>query len=805
MLRTVLANISRRKLRMLGTSLAVLLGVMFTSGTLVLTDCGELAEADLASIRKISGVATAEGDLLGYTQIIKKNGKALGNPNQGAPTMGGNWLDDPALNPYQIVTGRAPRTADEIVIDRASAKTTGYVVGDRIPLLTPSGRITRTVVGIAKFGDADGPGGASAVSFTTAEAQRVLGRVGKFDEVRIAAEPGISEAQVTAKVRAANLPSVEVVTGTKAADEARKAATAFLSFFSVFLLIFAAIALLVGAFIIANTFSILVAQRTRELALLRAIGASRRQVLMSVVAEAFVVGVLASAVGLGLGFLIATGLQKLLMGNSGLAGSATLSTRTVLLSFLIGIGITVLSALLPARRAARVAPVTAMREAAVEDVSRGRIRAVIGFVLLVLTAALLIAGAAVDSAKLVGVGAVAGLAGAVVFGPVLASWLARGAGRPLRSRGMAGVLGQQNVLRNPKRTASTASALMIGATLVCAITIFAASALASINNLVDTRFNGAVVVSSTGNGLPLNDVKALQDDPALGTVAAMFFAPVTIDGTGTLVAASDPQALEKMVDMETVAGDVGTLGVDDVAVSEAKAMDKGWKLGTKIEASFLDGSTRSLTVRAIYRNTLIAQNVFTNVTAVQDSLIVPFAQVAFISGKPGVSPKALKVQVDKLLKDNPTAKVQTNAEFKASSAAQMDAFLNIVYAMLALAVIIAIIGIVNTLALSIMERTREIGLLRAVGMTRRQIRTMVRIEALLIALTGTIIGIALGTAIGAALMKSFGPEQALTGFDIPVVRLVIVLVAGVVVGFVAAILPARRAARLNPLEALATE
>ena len=843
MFRTVIANISRRKLRLLGTSLAVLLGVMFTSGTLVLTTSlgsafdslftnvyantaavaqsnvkvtgglrgsnaatrGDLGTDVVSRIAGIQGVATAEGNISGYTQVIKKNGKALGNPNQGPPTLGGNWLIDPTLNPFQLVSGRAPQQPGQVVIDKATSKTTGYTVGSMIPLLTPTGRITAKVVGVAKFGNANGAGGATNVSFTTAEAQRILGRPGRFDEIRIAAKPGVTAAQVVANVQAAHIPNVEVETGLKAAADAKKAATAFLSFFSIFLLVFAAIALLVGAFIIANTFSILVAQRTKELALLRAIGASRKQVLMSVVAEAFVVGLIASAVGLAIGYGVAAILESLLLGNSGLGGGAQLTPSTVVASFAIGIVITVLSALLPARRASMIAPIEAMRGSAIEDTSKGRIRAVIGLVLLVITALLLLWGVSSKSQALIGFGALTGLSGAVVFGPVLASWLAIVIGKPMKSLGMAGTLGQQNVLRNPKRTASTASALMIGATLVCAISVFAASALASINKLVDTRFHGAVVVSSTGNGLPISDITRLESNPAFPTVAAMFYAPVSINGQGVLVSASNPKALSSLVDMETTAGNIATLGPNDVAIAATRAKSSGWTIGSQVHASFLNGTSKTLTVRAIYRNRLIGQGFFVNLDAVKASLPVPLAQIAFLNGRPGVSPTILKDQVNQILAANPTAKVQTNAEFKASSAAQMDTFLNIVYAMLLLAVIIAFIGIVNTLGLSIMERTRELGLLRAVGMTRKQLRTTVRVEALLIALTGTIIGIVLGTAIGSALMKSFGPDQALTGFSLPVTRLVVVLVAGVVVGFVAAILPARRAARLNPLEALATE
>jgi putative ABC transport system permease protein len=843
MLRTTFANLSRRKLRLLATSLAVLLGVMFTAGTLVLTDSlgatfdtlftdvygqtsavvrsnqkvkgglefgnaptrGRLDDALVTKVAAIDGVADAVGTTSGYTQIVKSNGKALGNPNQGPPTMGGNWIDNPALNPYRIVSGHAPESADQIVMDVSSAKTGHYRIGQQVPLLTTTGRITKTLVGVTKFGDADNAGGSTSVHFTLAESQRVLGLGNQVDEIWVEAKPGVSQTQMVAAIQAAHLPNAEAITGAKAAADAKKAATSFLSFFTVFLLVFALIALLVGAFIIANTFSILIAQRTRELALMRAIGASRGQVLGSVVIEAGVVGVIASAVGLGLGYLVATGLQTLLMGGSGLSASTTLSVRTVVSSFVIGIGVTVLSALLPARKASKVAPVTAMRDSAIEDTSHSLGRTIVGAVFLVIAALSLIGAALSDTAQLVGLGALAGLVGAVVFGPALAGGMARAAGPLLGRSGMAGHLGQENVLRNPRRTASTASALMIGATLVCAISVFAASAVASINNLVDTGFHGDVVVTSTGNGIPKKDIARISANPKVGEVAAMEYAPATIGGEGTLVSATDLKALSALVDLQVQQGDVETLGTNEIAVSESKAKSSNWHLGTKVQAHLLDGSSPTFTVRAIYRNPLVAQGVLASPETVKGSLLAPLAQIAFVDGRPGVSADQLRAAIDKTFKGNPTAKVQTNSQFKKSAAAQMDTFLNIVYAMLALAVIIAIIGIVNTLALSIMERTRELGLLRAVGMTRRQLRSTVRIEALLIALTGTIIGLVLGTAIGSALIKSFGPDQALTGFALPWVRLIVVLVAGVLVGLLAAILPARRAARLDPLDALATE
>lgn len=843
MFRVTLANLARRKLRLLATSLAVLLGVMFTSGTLVLTDSlgatfddlftdvyadtsavvrsNHKVEGDLAiaasgntrgtlpdglidEVAHAQGVAAAVGVVQGYAQIVKPDGKALGNPNQGPPTLGTSHSPDDDLSSYVVVEGREPRNASEITTDLPTASEAGYAIGDRVPLLTPTGRVDKTLVGLTRFGDKGSAGGSTMVQFTLPEAQKLFDMEGKVDEIWVRGAKGVSSAEVVESIRSLHLPGAEVITGEEAAQEAKDLATSFLSFITVFLLVFALIALLVGAFIIANTFSILVAQRTRELALLRAIGASTRQVLTSVVVEAATVGLLASAVGLGLGYGVGRALQQAI-GGSDFAESATLAPRTIIGSFVVGVGITVAAAVFPARRAAKTPPVAAMRDAAVEDTSHGRIRTILGTALLVVAAATLIAAVVAKNQWYVAVGAPAGLVAAVVLGPVFAAAIARGSRFLTRRSGMAGHLGIENVLRNPKRTAATASALMIGATLVCAISVFAASALASINNLVDTGFRGDAVVTSTGNGVPLDDIDRIAAAPGVARMAAMRYGPATVDGHGTIISASDPATLAELVDMKVSEGSIAEMGPDDIAVSRREAENRGWHMGDELEVKTLDGAEKSLTVRAIYTNPLVGRSVFTSVEAIRGSLVSPVSQIAFVQGRPGVDAKRLVKDLDRLVADNPTAKVQTNAEFKKSSAAQMNAFLNIVYAMLALAVIIAIIGIVNTLGLSIMERTRELGLLRAVGMTRRQLRATVRIEALLIAMTGTIIGLVLGTLVGTSLIKSFGPNQALTGFAIPWRRLGVVLVAGIVVGLVAAILPARRATRMDPLDALAAE
>lgn len=850
MFRTILANISRRKLRLVATGLAVLLGVAFTSGTLVLTDTlgatfdnlfsdvyhgtdavvrsstvvkvsiegagsgttrGLISDGFVPQIEKIPGVAAVAGSVSaggtssGYAQIVGKNGKALGNPNRGAPTLGGAWVDSPALNPYRLYTGRAPKVAGEVVIDKYSADQTGYKLGNVFEVLTPTGTVNVKLVGIAKFGTSDSAGGASQVLFTTTQAQTVNGTPGKFGEIRVEAKPGVSQQQLVQNISKVLPSSTQTITGTFAAKEQQDRIKQGLSFFSIFLLVFAAVGLVVGAFIIANTFSILVAQRTRELALLRALGASRRQVLASVVAEAAVVGAIASVLGLGLGIVLSQALLKLIAGGTNTT-SAVVKPTTIIVAFGIGIGITVLSALFPARRASKVAPVAAMRETEAEPVSGRPLRALVGAGFLLLGILATTFGALGKTVGLVGLGAALCLIGAVTFGPVVATILGRVLGRPARALGgISAQLGEQNVLRNPRRTSSTASALMIGVFLVAGISVFAASALASINKLIDSNFKGQFVVESTGNGLPSTLLNTLSTDPRVGTVAGLSYVPVQVGKSGLIAIGTNPENLPEVYDVQVEEGNFTTIGNTGLAVSRTTAKNHKWSLGSKVVLTYLNGTTHPFTVKAIFKDQPFRTPMFASDKALTGALPVLQSQVIFVAAKPGQTEAQSREVLSQLTADNPTAKVNNAAQFKDEQAAQMAGLLKIIYALLAFAVIIAVFGVVNTLGLSILERTHELGLLRAVGMSRKQVRTSIRVEAVLIAMTGTVVGMVLGIGLGAAVMHSISGSSNLTALAFPVTTLVIVFVLGSLVGVLAAILPAWRAARLDPLRALAME
>ena len=550
MFRATIKDLSARKLRLLTTSIAVLLGVAFMAGTLVLTDTigqtfddlfadvnsgtdayvrGEAAfEADelggqrarldesLAdTIGGIDGVAVAAPSIQAYAQIVDKDGEPMGDPEMGAPTYGANWLADDDLNPFELAAGRAPEAADEVVIDQGSAKAAGYQVGDDASVLTQAGEQAVTIVGIATFGGTDSPGGASFALFTLDAAETYLTAPGKVDAIKVVAADGVSDEQVVERIAQVVPDQVEVLTGAEITAEDQSDIKEGLGFFNTFLLTFALIALFVGSFIIYNSFSILVAQRGRDMALLRAIGASRRQVLGSVLLEAVVVGLIASVVGLAAGVGVASGLKVMLttMGIDIPAGGIVLTSSTVVISLIAGLGVSIASALLPARRASRVAPVAAMRDVAVDSSGSSRRRAVIGTVVTGLGGASIAQGlfAGGDAALMaVGLGVALVFLGVAVLGPILARPLSRVLGSPLpHLKGMSGTLARENAMRNPKRTSATAAALMIGVALVGFITILASSTKASIGDSLDSSFKGR-------SGDRLRHVRRRRARPAAG-------------------------------------------------------------------------------------------------------------------------------------------------------------------------------------------------------------------------------------------------------------------------------------------------
>jgi putative ABC transport system permease protein len=842
-LKTTLAGLRARKLRLFTTSIAVLLGVAFMAGSLVLTDTigrtfqnlfadvnagtdayvrgkatianedgddsrSRLPASVLADVRGVDGVAAAEPSIQGYAQIVGKDGKALGNPGQGAPTLGGNWSDNADLNPFTLVTGRAPRADDEVVIDKASADKAELAVGDATTVLVKAGAEKVRIAGIAKFGEVDSPGGASYVGFTTATAERVITAPGTYNGISIVAADGVSQSDLVGRVAKVIPSDAEAITGQKLTDENQSDIEQGLGFFNTFMITFAAIALFVGSFIIYNTFSIIVAQRSRETALLRAIGASRRQVLGSILLEALIVGLIASIFGIAGGLGMAQLLKALLSGfgfdipSTGIV----LLPRTVVVCLIIGVGVSIVAAVFPARRASKVPPIEAMRAVAVEPTESSRLRVAAGVVITGLGALLI--GTALTgngSPAIVGLGVPLTFIGVAVLGPVIARPVTRLLGAPLPAlKGMTGTLARNNAIRNPKRTSATAAALMIGVGLVGFITVFATSAKGAIDQQIDKNFGADLVLDSGmfgSGGLP----PALRDEvrtlPEVKAASSIRLGIAEVDGKSGMIAAVDP-TIATMFELGFQAGSIPDLGADGLAVSTEKAKEKGWKIGSKVPMTFAETGVQPFVVRAIYDNRELAGDAVVSQQAWEANVADQFDAQVFVLAADGVSGAKLRTAVEKAAAPYPTAKVQDLSEFKESQAGQINQMLGLIYALLGLAILIAVLGIANTLALSIFERTRELGLLRAVGMTRPQLRSAVRWESVLIALFGTGLGLVIGIAFGSAMVLSLADD----GFGdvvIPGGQLAVIALLAALCGIAAALLPARRAAKLDVLGAIA--
>jgi putative ABC transport system permease protein len=846
MWKTTVASIRSHKRRLLATSSAVLLGVAFLSGTLVFGDTAEagftdifeeanagtdavvrsateietegpsqtgLLDASLADqIATVDGVAAVAPVVERAGQIVGEDGDPIGG--QGPPTLAGNWVADERLNPYRIAEGRAPEGPGEVVIDRASAEEGDLQVGDTAIVKVPD-PIEATVVGLATFGSADGMAGVTFAGFTMEAAQELLlPQPGQVTQFVVAAEEGVSQAALVDRIEPLLPADVEALTGAAlTAEQEDEIQSDFLGFFSTALVVFAGIALVVASFSIYNTFSIVVAQRTRESALLRALGASRRQVLGSVVVEAVVVGAIASAVGVVAGIGVAMGLDALVstMGFDMPIDGLVIGSSTVVTSVVVGMVVTLVASVVPAVRASRVMPLAAMRDVAIDRSSASRARAIVGVLVAGGGAALTMAGATSgESLALTGVGALAVLVGVVMLGPVVARPISGLLGTPLATlRGMSGRLARRNAMRNPRRTASTASALMVGVAVVVMFTVVAASLKSYLDETTDEAFAGDLVISSgfSGVGLSPGLTDAVAGLPEVDTASALGSAPIQVDGDDNWASAVDGPELSRIMDLRESDGSIADLVEGTVAVSESYADDHRLRLGDTVPVAFADGARQDLTLVATYG----AEDLFDSVLISRDTweahTIQPEDFVTFIALADGVGVDQGEAAVQAVADQFQAPDVQTRDEYVDTVAGELDQMLTMIYALLVLAIIIALMGIANTLSLSIHERTRELGLLRAVGQSRRQLRSMVRGESSIVALFGTVGGLGLGCFLGWAFILAMS-ETELGGRQIvslPVGQLLVITALGAIVGLLAALRPARRAARLDVLEAIATD
>lgn len=850
MLNVTLKNLAAHKRRLLGTCLAVFLGIAFLSGTLVLGDTlranfdtlfadanagtdaivrnastiqadggrgpdvdgRALIPASLADrLRALPGVAAAEPSIQGYGQLIGTDGKAIGG--NGPPRQAGNWITDAQLNPYKLAEGRAPQTADEVVVNRGAAKAGKLHLGDRTIVQTPE-PVTVTIVGIATFGTGDGFGASTFTAFSLAGAEaHVTKKPGVASSVVVRADPGVSQASLAERLRPVAGDGNEVLTGARfTAESTDQIGRQFLNFFTTFLTIFAGVALLVASFSIYNTFSILVAQRSRESALLRALGAARAQIVTSVVVEAMLIGLVASAAGL-LGGVGIAGLLKGLFDAAGFslpAGGLAFHASTAVTSMLVGTVVTVAAGVFPAVKASRVAPLAALREHAAEAAGASRARAVAGGVLAAIGVAVVLSavlGRGDSVLARAGLGAVLTMVGVVVFGPVVARPAAGAVGWPLmRLRGVTGALARQNATRNPRRTSGTAAALMIGVGVVTLFTVFAASIRSSIDHTVSRSFAGDLVVrtgSFGGGGLSPALASQLQALPEVRTAVGLGLGVAQVDGTGRRITVADAASLGSVLDVQVRQGSLARLGATQVAVASAAAKDHGWAIGTVLPFRFVDGATAPFTVGAIYDVGDVAGDYILSRAGWAPHSAQDLDTQVLVGLEPGVSLAAGKAAVSRITSAAGGADVLDRKEYVASVAQGVDMMLGIVYVLLFLAIVIALMGIANTLSLAIHERTRELGLLRAVGQTRRQLRAMVRWESVIIALFGTAGGLGLGVFLGWALVQAAAARGFAT-FAAPAGQLGVVLVAGAVAGVLAGLGPARRAAKLDVLRAIAT-
>jgi putative ABC transport system permease protein len=849
MLRVNLSGLWARKRRLAGTFLAVLLGVAFLSGTLVLGDTlranfdtlftsvtGDTGavvrgatkvsdspatprgpiRASLADlVRAAPGVAGVQPVVDGLGQIVGRDGRTV---SAMGPPRAGTWISDPSLTAYRLAEGRAPRRPDEVVVNRGAARRGGLRVGDRAVIQTPR-RVPVTIVGIATFQDADGFGGSTYVGFTLQGAQQhLLERPGLVSGILVKAGPGVSQEELVRGLRPLLPAGVETITGTQLSDESiTDINRGFLGFFRTFLLVFAGVALLVAMFSIANTFSIIVAQRTRESALLRAIGASRRQVLASVALEALAIGLTASVAGLAGGIGIASGLKALFAGlgfplpSSGLVFKAS----NAAISLGVGVVVTLLAGLLPALRASRVAPLAALRDVAAEHAGASGRRALAGSLLTILGVGVVVVAVLAGGDGMLPVtsaGAALTLAGVVALGAVLARPASALIGAaPARLRGVPAALARRNAMRSPQRTAGAAAALMIGVGVVTVFTVFTASLQASIRQSVSDSFGGDLAIVSggfTGGRLDPGLAREVGRLPAVRQAVGVSTGNALVGGARQQVSVADPAELSAVLHLRTTAGSVAGLRGRQLAVAAKVADDKGWRLGTPVPLVFADGAGETFTVGAIYDGG----------AAVAGDYLLPRASWAphasqdvdttvLIGLGQGVSLATGKAAVQRVAAGFGNPDVQDRQEYADTVSAGFDTFLTIVYVLLALAILIALMGIANTLSLAVHERTRELGLLRAVGETRGQLRAMVRWESVIVALFGTGIGLGLGAFLGWALVQAAGQQRgdSVSVFAAPPGRLGLVLAVGAVAGVLAGIRPARRAARLNVLRAIAVE
>jgi putative ABC transport system permease protein len=842
--RIALKGILGRKARLILTSLAVILGTSFLAGTSVFSDTlnrtfdnlfsdvfknvdsyvrstqvieGDFGQeerqrisADLVSIvEKVPGVRDASPDIQAFARIIGKDGKPIGSDGQGPPTFG-SIGEEFAGALWSTAEGNWPNGPTEVVIDEASAKTGKYVLGDTVKVVAQSGSREFTLVGIASYGDVRSPGGATFALFDSVTAAEFLAKPGFIDAILISGDGSVSDAKLSKAIQDA-LPTTsktETLTGAEITLETQDQIGSALDFFGILLRTFSFIALGVGCFVIYNVFSISAAQRQRENALLRAIGASRKQITRAMLIEATVVGLIGSVIGLVAGIGLSAGLSALLRAvNIDIpSGGLVVSQNTVTSTIIIGLIVTVLSAILPARRAGKVPPLAAMRATALEIAEPGRKRLYTGLLSIALGLAIIVAVVTGASNNYLGIGILFVFIGTIVLGPIIARPVAMFLGRPAaRFRGVTGVMARQNSARNPKRTSRTASPVLIGVALVTAVTALAASIKGQIDDVFTAQFKGDYAISTDARGfggISPSLAVDLNKLPEVEKATGFGFLTVKIEDKGQYLTTITPETIEGLWDIGLINATYSDLTTSDIFVSESTAKKRNITIGSVLQTTFGDGSTRPLKVAGFFVNDEIG-NYIANSALVDGSAIIMFDIGVYIKSKDSVSKAEAFTALDTAVKKYGQGELLTKQEYINKQSGQVNQLLGLIYGLLMLSVIISIVGIIITLLLSVFERQRELALLRAVGMTRSQVRTTVRWESVITSLLGAVLGIILGIGLGWVIVFAL-KDQGLTSFKLPVGPTIVIMVMSFIVGLLAAIYPAWRATRVNILDALNT-
>ncbi|MBU6534942.1 ABC transporter permease [Streptomyces sp. NPDC057245] len=841
MFRTALRNVLAHKTRLLMTVLAVMLGVAFVSGTLVFTNSisqayekssakgfatvdvsvrpawqedkahdeqTKLTTDSLDRARETEGAAFAIGSVTSSVALADKDGNPVGD---GWQVSGGNYwgTDDPR---YPMAEGNAPKGGDEVAIDSKTAARHGYQVGDKVRMSVDGPVLTPTVSGIFTTDDGSVEAGGSLTLFDTATAQKLLGKPGEYDEITVKAEPGVSQ-NALMDALGTSLPkgTVEMQTGAELAAEQAMFTAQSMDSLKQTLLVAAGISLFVGTFLIANTFTMLVAQRTKELALMRAVGASRRQVTRSVLFEAFVVGTVAAVTGLVAGIGIGAGLRTLLnsFGANFPQGPLVITPGTVVAALAVGVLITMLAAWLPGRRAAKIPPVAAMNSLHAKATTKSLVlRNTIGSLFTAAGVAVVLAATSMDDAQSaqgpLALGAALIVIGVFVLTPLLSRPLIAAAAPVLRVFGVSGKLARQNAVRNPRRTAATASALMIGLTLITAMTVAAVGVQSAINKMASDSLKADYVVSMANFGYLSPDVAdKLAGVEGVTDSSPMRSGSATVDDVDESLTGVSGSAFGKLADLPVQDGNA-EIGGTRVVVDEPTAEAHGWKPGSEFTVTYDDDQQQKLTVAGVYQHNELFRGIMLDLPTLAPHVEDAADTQVMVKMTDGTS-DAAKDSLQKALGDSPAIKVQDKQDLSDEIAKMITMMLNILYGLLGMAVIVAVLGVVNTLAMSVFERAQEIGMLRAIGLDRKGIKRMVRLESLVISLFGAVLGIGLGVFFGWAAGELVGAQVETYELVLPWGRIAVFLLLAAVVGVLAALWPARRAARLNMLTAIKSE